>query len=206
LIHHDHAQSAGCPNPLHLTLPSRQILLFRISRLSGMAGSSPLRNGLTLAQRFAYKPPESRGAASSIGGSASKRRRLDGDFSARSTRAAHSSSASASPSTNAPQSPDAHSSNAVKVPATGPASTSEVGASSGGALSAIANGKKRAASPGADHPKTVVEPSSLVAEAFAASLSDAELPGVGGELSETQLLELECNTLHPSWLEPLRKE
>ena len=171
-----------------------------------MAGSSPLRNGLTLAQRFAYKPPESGASASSIGGSASKRRRLDGNLPARSTRAAHSSSASKSPSANAPQSPNAHSSNAVKMPASESASISEVGASPGGALTTIADGKKRAASPGADRPEAVVEPSSQVARAFAASLSDAELPGVAGELSERQLLELECNTLHPSWLEPLRKE
>ena len=154
-----------------------------------------MRNGLSLAQRFTYKPSES--GTSAVTSSASKRRKLaSGDASISTSSTLLTTSNDEGNSTTVER---------TEVTLSEPDSPSK-GASTNGDVKANgtsdSKGKKRALSPETSESTLAND----VARAFSASLSDKEISGVGGSLSEKQLLALESETTHPSWLHALSKE
>lgn len=162
-----------------------------------MSGTSPIRNGLSLAQRFAYKAGES--SASAAVSSASKRRKVAG------------SSSDATICTSAAVLAESNGDGTSTVVEDAVAAVIAIPGAPTKSTTLLANvevkvgdgkGKKRALSPGTNGG----DPSSDVARAFSASLSDAEIAGIAGSLSERQLLSLESETMHPSWLKALSKE
>lgn len=159
-----------------------------------MSGSSPLRNGLSLAQRFAYKPGDS--TAASVVASASKRRKLAGP----SSDATISTSAAVSIAENGDRTTTLV--QQVACEAVAPAGSSANVAENGHATS-VDKGKKRALTPEESQDASL---SNDIARNFVAGLSEKEIAGVGGSLSEKQLLALESETMHPSWLQALSKE
>lgn len=159
-----------------------------------MSGTSPLRNGLSLAQRFAYKPAESSSASAAVS-SACKRRKL-------ATSSGDASLSTASTDHATIEADAAHAVIEESQIATAPAKADTVNSSVKANGTSDSKGKKRALSPEAGDVATL----NNTARAFVTSLSNKEIAGVGGSLSERQLLALESETMDPSWLQALFKE
>ena len=162
--------------------------------VSNMPGNSPLASTLSLAQRFAFKPTEAVSASSTP--FASKRRKLaHHDTTVRCAGELIAVQSSTSIST---QSGDEGTSISLA------SSSTSVHESDKGDKDQDGSMKRKLA-----FDSGISELGSLpneVARILSDSLSDASYTGAGGSLSERQLLRLECETLHPSWLDALKRE
>jgi len=193
------------------------------------AGTSPAKAAaLSLAQKFAYRPAGPAAAEAVTTAVNDRKRACDGEQ-ASSSKAG---SISGSPeSTKATAANGVHKTAVQEVTpwtiASAGSSTSAIGkkrklassvdaprsastsTSTSTTATATAAGSTASASSSASVlpqvPADVLD-TAAAAAAFEKSLSDKPLPGQGGDLSERDLLRLELETLHPSWLSVLQKD
>ena len=204
----------------------RECLFLRIVTSMASPSSNAAKATMSLAQRFAYHPIEGVHTSPT---SVTKRRRLAESVATGSSSTIISYSTSTSSISSQPVSGASKSTSNESL--TSAASTSASMSEHDDFDTAIAvvkeveqktrlvKGKKRkkesvqpiseiASDPDASPtiPTLLTELPNEVARMFHASLSQARLPGPGGHLSEQELLRLECETLHSSWLNVLRNE